>query len=50
MKGVDHGARPKNESLVDLSETNCGTGQMHGVTGGRTSWTTGENPLWYTDS
>ena len=50
MKGVDHGARPENESLVDLSETNCGTGQMHGVTGGRTSWTTGENPLWYTDS
>ena len=48
MNGVD--PRPKNESLVDLSRMNCGTGQIHSVTGARTSWTTGKKSSGYTDS
>ena len=50
MNGVDHGPRPENESLADLSGMNCGTGQIHGVAGGRTSYTTGKKPAGYTDS
>lgn len=28
VEGVDHGARPENEGLLDLSKADCGASQM----------------------
>ena len=47
MKRVNHCARPENEGLVDLSEADCGTSQMHGVAGSGTSCIINEECLIY---